>query len=269
MSKKDIEKQENNRNKKVIKYIVIGILICIILIGTSYVGIKLYTENQQKKDYEALAQYMQQGKETVENELSEGKLKTERMIKLEDLHSQNEDIVSWIEIPDTNVNYPVLQAKDNNFYLRKNYKKQYSSTGSIFLDKDVDMKLPSSNFLMYGHRNKGGAMFDNLIKYKDKSFYEEHKKIYYTTLEEEQEYEILAVFYSRVYYQNEKNVFRYYYFVNAETEEEYNNFVSNSKKASIYDTGVDAKYGEQLMTLSTCEYSQKDGRFAVVAKRVK
>ncbi len=271
MSEESIEEQkkETKKTKKVIRYAIIGILILVIVIGVSYIGVKMYTEHKEKEDYNALAKYMQQEQETVQNEVPEEKVKTERMTKLEELHGQNADIVAWIEIPDTNVNYPVLQAVNNDFYLRKNYKKQYSSTGSIFLDKDVDMELPSSNFLIYGHRNKGGAMFDNLIKYRDKSFYEEHKKIYFTTLEEEQEYEILAVFYSRVYYQNEKNVFRYYYFVNAETEEEYNDFVSNAKKASIYDTGVNAEFGDQLMTLSTCEYSQKDGRFAVVAKRIK
>lgn len=282
MSKENIEKENQeqkkeeervkSKKKKIIRYVIIGILILIIVISASYVGIKLYTEHQEIKVYEDLAEYMKRREQKIkeqQNQVSEENVKTERMTKLEELHGENADIVAWIEIPDTNVNYPVLQSVNNDFYLRKNYKKEYSSTGSIFLDKDVDMELPSSNFLMYGHRNKGGAMFDNLIKYRDKSFYEDHKKIYFTTLKEEQEYEILAVFYSRVYYQNEKNVFRYYYFVNAETEEEYDDFVSNAKKVSIYDTGIDAKYGDQLMTLSTCEYSQEDGRFAVVAKRIK
>ena len=159
------------------------------------------------------------------------------MIKLEELHNENEDIVAWLEIPNTNINYPILQGKDNSYYLNHNYKKQYSASGSIFLDKDVDMELPSSNFLMYGHRNKRGIMFENLYKYNDESFYNEHKTINFTTLKEDSKYEILAVFKSRVYYVNEKNVFRYYFFTNAENEEEYN------------------------------EYSQEDGRFVVVAKK--
>lgn len=66
----------------------------------------------------------------------------------------------------------------------------------------------------------------------------------------------------------EQNVFRYYYFVNANNEQEYNDFVNNAKKVSLYDTGVTAKYGDQLLTLSTCEYSQEDGRFAVVCKKI-
>lgn len=112
-------------------------------------------------------------------------------------------------------------------------------------------------------------MFEDLMKYTDEEFYKEHTKIRFTTATEDTEYEIISVFKSRVYYKDEKNVFRYYYFVNAETEEEYNNYVSSAKEVSIYDTGVTAEYGEQLLTLSTCEYSQEDGRFVVVAKKVK
>ena len=100
-------------------------------------------------------------------------------------------------------------------------------------------------------------------------FYKEQKTLKFTTNKEDAIYEILAVFYSRVYYKSEKDVFRYYYFVNANNEAEYNEFINEAKKASIYDTGITAEYGDQLLTLSTCEYSQEDGRFAIVAKKIK
>lgn len=138
----------------------------------------------------------------------------------------------------------------------------------MFLDKGFDLINGSSNYLIYGHRNKQGIMFEELIKYVKESFYNEHKIIKFTTTSEDKKYEILSVFYSRVYYKTEQNVFRYYYFVNAENEGEYNEFVNNAKKASIYNTGVTAKFGEQLLTLSTCEYSQEDGRFVIVAKEI-
>lgn len=79
----------------------------------------------------------------------------------------------------------------------------------------------------------------------------------------------MYVFKSRVYYQDENDVFRYYYFINAKNEEEYKYFIDECKKISLYDTGIEAQYGEQLLTLSTCEYSQKNGRFVIVAKKVK
>ena len=192
----------------------------------------------------------------------------ERILKVKKLQKENKDIIGWLEISGTNISYPVLQGDDNNYYLKHNYKHEYISTGSIFVDKNYDFNKPSDNLLIYGHRNKVGLMFDELIKYKDESFYKEHKTIRFTTVTNDNQYEILSAFYSRVYYTDETNVFRYYQFVNAESQEDYNDFVNNAKKASLYDTGLTANYGEQLMTLSTCDYSQKNGRFAVVAKKI-
>ena len=194
-------------------------------------------------------------------------MKTERMLQVDKLKEENSDIVGWIEIENTNISYPVLQASDNNFYMNRNYKKEKSISGSIFLDKAYDFNIPSSNLLIYGHNMDNGTMFHNLIKYKDKSFYDAHPTIRFTTPDEDVYYDIIAAFRSKVYYKDEKNVFRYYYFVNAENEDEYNNFVANSKNASLYDTGKSASYGEQLMTLSTCAYHVTDGRFVVVAKK--
>ena len=193
---------------------------------------------------------------------------TERMLQVRELKKQYQDIVCWIEIPNTKINFPVVQGTDNEYYMTHTYKKEYSKDGSIFLDKDYNWELPSNNLLIYGHNNKNGNMFQDLLKYKEESYYKEHQRIRLTTEKEDKEYEILSAFLSRVYYKSEQNVFRYYYFVNAENQEEYNNFIEESKKASLYDTGVSAEYGEQLLTLSTCEYSQENGRFAIVAKQV-
>lgn len=193
--------------------------------------------------------------------------KTERMLQVEALKKENEDIIGWLEIPNTKINFPVVQGTDNQYYMAHTYKKEESKDGSIFLDKDYNWDLPSSNLLLYGHNNKNGNMFQGLLNYKQESYYNEHPDIRFTTLTDDSEYEIISVFLSRVYYTNENNVFRYYYFINAENEEQYNYYIEESKKASLYDTGKTAKYGEQLLTLSTCEYSQEDGRFVIVAKK--
>ena len=195
--------------------------------------------------------------------------KTERMLQLEKLQVENSDIMGWIEIEGTKISYPVLQATDNDYYLTHNYKKEKASGGALFLDKDFDLEKPSTNYLIYGHRMENGTMFEDLMKYSDETFYKEHPNIRFTTNKEDIEYEIIAVFYSRVYYKSEKNVFRYYYFINAENEQEFNNYIENTINESIYDTDKTAEYGDQLLTLSTCEYSQEDGRFAVVARRTK
>ena len=193
---------------------------------------------------------------------------TERMLKVKELKSQNSDIVGWLEIPSTSINYPVLQGADNEYYMTHNYKKQKSKNGSIFLTKDYNWEIPSSNLLIYGHNLNNGTMFQELLKYSNQSFYEQHPRIRFTTVDDDSEYEIIAVFKSRVYYKSEKNVFRYYFFVNAETEQEYNEFINNAKNASLYNISPTAKYGDQLITLSTCSYHVKDGRFAVVGRKI-
>ena len=192
---------------------------------------------------------------------------TERMLQIAELQKQNPDIIGWIEIEGTNINYPVLQGEDNDYYMTHDYKKEKSTSGSIFLDKDYDWTIPSSNLLIYGHNMRNGLMFQDLLKYESEDFYKEHQIIRFTTKYEDAEYEIISAFRSRVYYKSETNVFRYYFFVNAENEEEYNEFVTNAKEASLYDTGKTAAYGEQLITLSTCSYHTEDGRFAVVARK--
>ncbi len=217
-----------------------------------------------------IATYIYNKNDNSLNEIDKTKVtseKTERMLQVEELKKENEDIIGWLEIPNSNISFPVVQGTDNQYYMTHTYKKENSKDGSIFLDKDYNWDLPSSNLLLYGHNNKNGNMFQGLLEYKEESYYKEHPTIKFTTVNEDSEYEILSVFLSRVYYKNENDVFRYYYFINAENEEQYNYYIEESKKVSLYDTGKTAKYGDQLLTLSTCEYSQEDGRFVIVAKR--
>jgi len=257
------KKARHNKKNNKLKTIILLLLVVIFIFGISYIIYYFYNSSKEK-----------QVNENILNEVSIDKAQitdtnTERMLQIKELQKENQEIMGWLEIEDTNINYPICQTNNNDFYLTHNYKKEKASTGSLFLDKDFDMVNGSSNYLIYGHRNKQGLMFEDLMKYAKEDFYKKHTKIKFTTLKEDVDYEIMSVFYSRVYYQDEKNVFRYYYFVNAENENEYNNYVEQCKKVSIYDTGITAEYGEQLLTLSTCEYSQEDGRFVVVAKKVK
>lgn len=257
---KETGKRIKKKQKSKFKIAIFGILIFIFVIGIVYIGYYIY--NKYKSPNEpVLSEIKVDDKQITET-------KTERILQLEELKKQNNDIIGWIQIENTPINYAVMQCEDNSFYMTHNYKKEYSAEGSIFLDKSYNWELPSSNLLLYGHNNKNKSMFAELLNYKEESYYKEHPTIRFTTLTEDKTYEIIAVFKSRVYYKNEKDVFRYYYFINAENEQEYNNYINESKKASLYDTGKTATYGDQLLTLSTCEYSQEDGRFVVVAKKL-
>lgn len=160
-----------------------------------------------------------------------------------------------------------MQGLDNEYYMNHNYKKKKSISGSIFLDRNYCFNPPNSNLLIYGHNMSNSTMFHDLLKYKNKKFYEEHPTIRFTTNTEDINYEIISVFESNVYYKSQKDVFKYYNFINAENKEEYDEFVKNIKKLSLYETNKIAEYGEQLMTLSTCAYHTQDGRFVVIARK--
>ena len=282
-------KENNEKNEKKLNKKVIYIILIILAILSIIFGIVKYFSYSVKKDTDDAKEYISDNLinennkfEIVEINTSNGTnkkqeeivecsllLQSERIDKVKEYQKTNSDIVGWLEIPNTNISYPVVQGKDNSYYMRRNFKKRYTINGSLFLDKDFKWNPNSSNLLIYGHNNRGtNEMFVELLKYKDESFYKEHPIIRFTTNEEDAIYEIISVFKSRVYYKRETDVFRYYYFVNAENEEEYNYFVEESKKASLYDIDATAEYGDQLITLSTCEYSEKDGRFVVVGRKI-
>ena len=255
-----MKKSKHTKSKS--KRIIIRITFVIaLIISIAVLLLHFHNLNKEKQDNQNILENIKIDTAEVTEE------RTEKMIQLEELQKENEEIIGWLEIAETNINLPVCQAQDNSYYLTHNYKKEKATSGALFLDKDFNLDKPSTNYLIYGHRNKNGTMFEDLMKYKDEQFFKSHPTIKFTTTKEDTEYQIIAVFFSRVYYKDEQNVFRYYQFVNAENETEYNEYISNCKKASIYDTGATAEYGEQLLTLSTCEYSQENGRFAVVAKK--
>jgi sortase B len=183
------------------------------------------------------------------------------------LHEQNPDIVGWIKIDDTRVDYPVMWTPDDpEFYLRRNFQKEDSVAGTPFLDASSTMP-GSSNWLIYGHNMKNGTMFHDTLKYEDKAFYDGHKTIHFDTLEGEGLYEIVAVCYTQIYEENAQ-VFKYYQYASIVDEASFDAYVQGVKALSIYDTGVTPVWGDQLITLSTCEYSVEDGRFIIVARKV-
>ncbi len=246
------------------KYKILGLSI-ILLILISCLSYFVFINFRDKK----LNQELQENIPNIESDISEEiDVNQEVFNKVIDLQKENTDVKGWIKINDTNINYPLLQGTDNDYYLNRNYQKEYSSYGSIFIDKDSNLNDVNSNVIIYGHSMKDQEMFQNLLNYANKEYYDSHKIIEIYINNEARKYEIVTVFKSRVFYQDEQNVFRYYYCHDLSSEEKYNDYVNNSKNLELYETGVDAHFGEQLITLITCEYSQDNGRMVVVAKRI-
>ena len=183
-----------------------------------------------------------------------------------ELYTMNNDIVGWLSIPGTSISYPVMQTPDNiNYYLKRNFDKKYSPRGSLYAREQCDIFTPSDNITIYGHHMKDGSMFTGLDNYLEQAYYENNPYIYFDTLTELHTYQILAVFKTSA---DEGQGFAYHRFENAKSEAEFDDFVSTCKELAFYDTGVDAQYGDKLITLSTCEYTLTNGRLVVVAKRI-
>ncbi len=184
------------------------------------------------------------------------------------LYSLNKRLIGWVKIDDTYIDYPVLQTVNNDYYLNHNFDQEEDKNGSIFLDKDCSIYPRSTNLILYGHHMRSGRMFGQLNKYSSEKFYEEHKYIQFDTIYEKGTYEVMYVFRSKIYEESEI-VFKYYQFTDAVSETEFESNMKQMADMSLYDTGVSAEYGDELLTLSTCDYYTSDGRFVVVAKKIR
>lgn len=189
----------------------------------------------------------------------------------EEIYAENEDLVGWLEIGGTSVNYPVLQSdseENSQFYLTHSFAKKKDKNGSLFMDYRNDFLNRDTNIIIYGHNMKSGAMFGVLKKYLDKGYLEKHAKIRFDTIYEHGAYEVIGAFLSEVSYQDEYT-FRYYNFLNAENESEFEAFRVNVMQLDALKKGtLDAKYGDQLLTLSTCSSYTDEGRMFIIAKRI-
>ncbi len=184
------------------------------------------------------------------------------------LYNNNKSLVGWIKIDDTLIDYPVMQSKSNDYYLNHNFNQEKDNNGSIFIDSECSIWPRSQNIIMYGHNMKSGKMFGDLKKYKQESFAKEHPYIRFDTIYEKGKYQVMYVFGDNVYDEVEVT-FKYYQFIDANSAEEWDSAMHDMAEKSLYDTGITAAYGEDIITLSTCDYEKDAERFVVVAKRVK
>ena len=184
------------------------------------------------------------------------------------LYNNNKSLIGWIKIDDTLIDYPVMQSSNEEYYLNHNFNQEEDRNGSIFIDSDCKIWPRSKNIIIYGHNMKSGKMFGELKGYKQQSFYEEHPYIRFDTLYEKGTYQIMYAF-SEVVHDEVEVTFKYYQFIDCNSAEEFESNMKAMSDMSLYDTGVTASFDDELITLSTCDYSDGSERFAVVAKRIK
>ena len=271
------------------KWMVNALLVTFILVfvaSATYLVVYFANSGKAAKEYGSLQQQKQDAATTPRPTVSqEGELvvpetepdlvevtdpKTGETISIlqdyKDLYLQNTDLVGWIQIPGTNIDYPVMQTPNSpNYYLKRNFEKESSGHGSLYVQENCDVVTPSGNVIIYGHRMKDRTMFAQLDKYEKKDFWVQNPYIYFDTLTELHAYKVAYVFVTTA---TEGQGFPYYEYVSLDNEEDFNAFVGACKGYCIYNTGVDVSFGDHFITLSTCDYTRINGRLVVVAKRV-
>lgn len=257
--------------------IVIGIFSAILITCLISVFSQLYTENKEKEEFRQLADIVTE--ETTETEiirkpniLKVGNFDVENRSEqpmyyttdyqphsISELTSMNSDCFGWISITGTNINYPVMHTPDNSQkYLNKNFYGEYSLSGVPFLDSRCS--TDSKNLIIYGHHMNNGTMFADLCNYTNTSYRDEHKAVVLETKDGVSAYTVFSVL-------KVKSDDEWYRFTSALTENRYNSMVEYAKEKSIYETGIAPKYGQQILTLSTCYGNNQNDRILVLAAR--
>lgn len=281
---------DNNSKKREKLITALTIIIFVCLAGAGILSAKEYLDRRQSK--EPISQTQQETEpliassetppsDALEKSPSESSSETEASRTQDfieppqtvpnpyaDSYLANEDMAAWLVIPDTNVDYPVMWTpRDEEYYLRRGFDGKSDSNGCLILDTDSCLDPLTTNLIIHGHNMRSGAMFGKLANYEKEDFYKEHKQIILYTEKCQRNYEVIAVFRSQVYRQSDQ-VFKFYKFFQADTQEEFDDFYQNIMALSLYDTGVTARFGDHFLTLSTCSYHSETGRFVVVAKEV-
>ncbi|TVY03087.1 class B sortase [Cohnella terricola] len=240
------------------------LLLVFSLVSLARIYLQDYAEQRQMKE---LAEIREIGGGAGAPSSFIAKAKSQVMLpEFQELYRRNPDLVGWLKVDGTRIDYPIMQNRqDSEYYLDHDFDKKKNKNGLPFLDAHNQIN-GSDILLIHAHHMKNGAMFADLMKYKQESYYKEHATFQFSTLYEKEEYEIVAVILSKVYRKTD-DVFKYYQIEGVSTSDEFDLYTQNIQKLALYDTGVTARYGDKLVVLSTCEYSTTDGRLAVVARK--
>lgn len=271
--------------RNVLKRLVKVLIICACITGIILTSaILISNKAEEQKELEIIEEIKieksnsEQNQEIPKNKDIEREGEGERQIlpQYANLYEKNEDLYGWISIegvePYLEEGYPVMfTPNDGNFYERRNFEKEESKSGSIWIDGRT--KENTENIIVYGHNMKKRTMFGSLKKYyNDKEYYEEHKYIQFDTLFEKQTFEIVSVLKARVYYPEKgekvpEGEYFFYDHMELNNEKAFNDYIKYVKENGCYETGVTAEYGDKLITLCTC-YGTNNERLLIVAKKI-
>jgi len=187
--------------------------------------------------------------------------------ELKDIYALNDELVGWVNIPDTVIDYPVVQAEDGEYYLTHDFYGEENINGQIILDALCDPYTPSYNLILSGHHMKNGTMFGGLPQYRNQSYWETHKLLEFDTLMERKLYVVFACFYSADYDEDETG-FRYNAIIDYKMDAD--RWLEEIEENQLYDTGIEREFGDEFITLTTCDRARhRNGRFVVVGRKIR
>lgn len=225
------------------------ILIVICVIGLLISGYQLISYTKESK--EVVNTYEELFIEVNEN--NEVSTSSFPIINFNDLENKNEDIIGWIILNDSPINYPVVQTTDNDYYLNKLYDKTNSSHGSIFMDCRNQKDLSNHHTIIYGHHMKDGTMFSKIVKLSNQDYYDEHKELMYLTKDTNYTIKIFSAYLT--------NSLEDGYRISFENEEDYSNWLKNELEKSKVKTDVIPTSKDYVITLSTCGFDFENARY--------
>lgn len=259
-----------NRHRRTIEKVCKRIAVSFLAMAVVLLLSLLYFQMKEVRE-DAVLKYVRQEKEQLENAKKKDKNNDQTVAILDQyaiLYSMYPDVVGWIKVDGTPIDYPVMQdTTGSDYYLNHNFEGKDDNKGAPFVDADSKIKPLDKNIVIYGHNTRDGSMFGDLDYYLDEKFYKKHPTISFDTIYDTGTYQIVAVVKTHVRSNNESG-FRYYYFRNYENRGEFQELLDFISENRIYDTGEYLSYGDSMIMLSTCEYTVENGRLVVIAKRI-
>ena len=236
---------------KIIRVIVMVVLALSLIFG----GLFFYNSYKKQKEAKELASEVK-----APLNIQSGEELPQNPIDFNELQKKNEDIYAWITIENTQVDYPIVQAyeEDDGFYLNHNINKQYDINGSIYTERANSLDFSDSNTVIYGHNMLDGSMFQNLHKFRDKKFFDENKYIYIYTKGHILKYEIFAAYKS-----DNRHILNSYDFTKDGVFKEYLKKAQNPPSLEVNRRDLNLSENDKIITLSTCIGNETQYRYLV------
>ncbi len=251
-----MEQKKAKKRRRPLERIVMLALLAVLLVSAFMLAQYYYTSAQEQAANDALAAQVDTdaGDETDEDGV---------LLRYAALWEQNHDMVGWLSIEGTVIDYPVMYTPEEPaYYLHLAFDGTYAKSGCLFIGEGSGPD--ASNIIIYGHHMKDDSMFGSLVDYGTEDFRDEHPIVRFDTLYELREYEVIAAF----YYDMDNDDFPYYQYTDLSDEAVFDEYLTSLSRYNVYSGDIDAAWGDQLLTLSTCNYHTDNGRFVVVARRV-